>query len=592
MMDQNELSKLSILFEIGFLSDKIVKSIYSSKFKSFPLDEEVLKEALKLLKMVKKSKENFPPRVVEEGIIKNLIIHRLALFALSNFDEKTFTTEISTMIKVLESMIIKNNINEKDLNLIINFFSRIGRKTLEESNKYFKTFEYLKECVDARKAIEFEIEKILSQKRVLSRLQSEEFPTDAQEKAINLLLKTSSILYRALISMLEELEFINELPLESREQSSRMIETITERYSYLISFICKIIEFIEASSIRHFPPSTSYILENVIKKFQGDVHLIVSLKGENIFSYINLLATLKVILKNALDKEEMKNLDEDSPQHILLFLLPLLGKENILLNCLIANQIGNYIVEHNKIFPDIIKNEILSNFYKIPQPNNILKFRENELESVLNVEQALESIKFWIIIIASDLLAIHMFGPSYLFAFSKYIFHANTLRLRVPLKTRLKIMLEEIKKSNYIKNEEIRKEIEKLEEYAKYETSGIEKKLLDLIPKLKMKIENLTKGKKYSIQIFEEEVPFLVSSLLNFIPPNEILDFKNKISRPARIISILNAGWILKLTQIDNVYQLLNAKTREEKSQVDIKLNSLIQKSIELSEIHRKMKGD
>ncbi len=590
MMDQNELSALSILFQIGFLSDKIVKTIFSSTLRLIQIDEEVLKEALKFLEIVKSVKENFPPKIIEEDTSMNLVIYRLTLSAFSDFDEKTFMFEISTMIEKLERIIVKKNINEKDLDNIINFFSKISKNTLEESYKFFKEFKPSEENVNARKTIEFEIEKILSQNRVLSRLQSEEFPTDAQEKAIKLLLKTSSMLYRKLISLLEELGNADKLPFESREQLSQFIETNAERYNHLISFICKITEFIEASNIRRFPLGIFYTLENVIKTFQKDAHLIVSLSGENNFSYIDLLITLKAILKTALDKEEIKKFEEASPQCILLFNLPLLGKENILLQCLIANQIGNYIIERYRLFLKIMKKENFSNFLQLSPSSDFRNFKKQELEIVILVEQTLGKIKNWIVTIASDLLAIHTFGPSYLFAFFKYIFYTNAYKLSVPLKSRLKIMLEEIKQLNYTKNVEIRNEIEKLEEYAEHETSGKKKEILELIPKVKEKIEELAKDKSYTQQMFEEEVPFLISSISNLIPPNEILDFKNKTSRPARTISILNAGWLLKLTQINKIHQLLNAKTREEKSQVDIKLNGLIQKSIELCEIHRKMK--
>ncbi|MFB0560619.1 MAG: hypothetical protein ACETWM_05240 [Candidatus Lokiarchaeia archaeon] len=494
------------------------------------------------------------------------------------------------MIEKLERILVKKNVNEKDFNNIINFFSKISKKTLEESYKFFKEFKASEEYFNARKTIEFEIEKILSQNRVLSRLQSEEFPTDAQKKVIKLLLKTSSMLYIKLISLLEELENADKLPFESREQLSHLIETNAERFNHLISFICKITEFIEASNIRHFPLGIFYTIKNVIKAFQKDANLIVSFSGENIFSYTDLLITLKNILKNALDKEEIKKLEAAFPQCILLFNLPLLGKENILLQCLIANQIGNYMVEDYGLFLQIMKEENFSNFLQFSESPSFKNFRKKELERIIIVEQNLGKIKNWIVTVASDLFAIHTFGPSYLFAFFKYIFYTNANKLSVPIRSRLKIMLEEIKQLNYTKNVEIKNEIEKLEKFTKDETNSTRKETLDLILKVKDEIKKLTKGKRFTQKIFEEEVPFLISSISNFIPPNEILDFKNKTSRPARIISILNAGWLLKLTQISKIYQLLNAQTREEKSQVDIKLNGLIQKSIELCEIHRKMK--
>lgn len=587
-MVQNELSELSILFEVGFLSDKIVKSILSSASGLPLINEDVLKEALTFLEIVKNVKDNFPPKTLEEVTTTHLTIYRLALFVYSGLDEKSFMIEISNMIKKLEKLIVEKNTNE-DLTNIVNFFSKISQKTLEESDEFFKVFESYKEFANAKKLIEFEIEKNLSQNRLLSRLRSEEFPTDAQVKAINLLLKTSSMLYTKLFSILGELESADKLPHEKQEQLCQIIETTGERYNHITEIIRRITKFIEASNIRNFPLGIFYTLENVINTFQKNILLIVSVSGENSFSYIDLLVILKGLLKNALDKEEIKKLEEGCSQCILLFNLPVLEKENILLQCLVANPIGNYIIECNNLFQKIVKTEDFSKFLHFSKSNSFPNFKEKELENVRIVEQTLEKIKNWITFISSDLLAIHTFGPSYLFAFFKHIFYINNYKLNAPPKSRLKVMVEEIKQLNYTKNIQISKEIQKLEKYTEDETSYAKDEITNLIPKIIEEIKKLTKGKRYTLQIFEEEVPFLISSLLNLIPPNEILDFRNKTSRPARIISILNAGWLLILTQINKVYQMLSAKTPEEKSQVDIKLNRLIQKSIELSEIHRKM---
>jgi hypothetical protein len=587
MLDQNELYELSALFEVGFLCDRIVKSILNYSSGLLPINGEVLKEALTFLKTVKNVKDNFPPKTLDEATFKHLSIYRLALLACSGLDEKSFIIEISAMKEKLESL--EKNTGEEDLNNIITFFFKISKKTLEEINKLFKSSESCKEFVNAKKLIEFEIEKILSQSRLLCQLRSEAFPTVAQDKAISLLLKICSMLYAKLFSLLEELESADKLLPESKARLFQIIETTGERYDYITELLLKIIKLLEASNTRSLPLGIFYTLENVIDLFQKNVLLIVSISDENTFSYINLLVVLKDLLKNALDEEEIKKMEEAFPQCILLFTLPVFEKENVLLHCLIANPICNYIVEHYGIILKIMKTEF-SKLIQLPPSISFPNFTENEFEKVRLVEQKLEKIKKWINSISSDLLAIHTFGPSYIFAFFKHIYFTKPYKLNIPLKSRLKVMVEEIKHLNYTKDVQISKEIEKLEKYTEDEIDYTNTEILELIPKIKEEIRKLTTGKRYTLQTFEEEIPFLVSLISYLIPPNEILDFKNKTSRPAKIISILNASWLLILTQIDKVYQTLNAKTPEEKSQVDIKINRLIQKSIELSEIHRKMR--
>lgn len=587
MLDQNELYDLSVLFEVGFLCDRVVRSILNSSFGLMPLGREIIEDALTFLKIVRSFRENFPPKTFDEAKPIYLAIYRLALLAYSGLNEKSFTIEISAMIEKLESL-EKNT--SQDLIGIANFFNKISKKTLEESSKFFKKFEPPNEFINAEKIIEFVIEKILSQNRLLTRLRSEEFPTDAQEKAILLLLKIGSILYTKLFSLLEELKSAHKLPFENREQLSKVIEITAKRYDYITELILVIIKLIESSCIRNYPLGIFFTLENVLNLFQKNVLLIVTVSNENSFSYINLLDVLKDLLKNALEKAEVKKLEEECPQCILLFNHPVFDKDNVLLHCLIANPLGNYLIDCHGLLEKIMKKEVFSKLL-LNLPNNF-NSKEDELERVSLVEQTLKKIKNWIISISSDLLAIHTFGPSYLFAFFKHIFYTGTYKFTAPLKNRLKVMLEEIKNLEYTKNIQISKEIEKFEKHIEDEAgcTNSELTITFIIPKIKEEIRKLTIGKQYTLQIFEEEVPFLISLILNFIPPNEILDFRNKTSRPANIISILNAGWLLTTTQIDKVYQMLNAKTLEEKSQVNIKLNRLIQKAIELSEIHRKMR--
>ena len=582
MIDCSKLSELSVLFEIGFLSDKIVNTLFKFS-QGVRTNGEVLGEALTFLETVKRVKGGFPPKRIVANTLTSLEIYRFALLACSGRSEKGFINEISSLMGILKSTLDKENISKNNLNNVLVFFSKIAEETLKETGKFFGETASFKKYPDVRKTLEFEIEKILSQNRVLGRLRLEEFPSDAQEKAITLLLKTFSLLYNKLAFLLSKL---NQLPHENREKLSQTIGITTRRYNYLISFIGSLTEFIEASNISHFPLGIYYTLESIIKNFQKGTPIILSLLGERKFMYLDLITVLKTVLKNVLNKREIEKLDEGYPSCILIFNIPVLEKENILLHCLVANQIGNYLVERNESFFQILESENLPKLLRLP-PKKPSNFKEQELERIGIVEQALNKIKKWVITIASDLFAIHIFGPAYLFAFSKYLPAAR--ESDVPLETRLKITAEELKELNYTKNDELKDKIEKVELYAERSLSSLEREIFNLIPKIREKVRALTIGHRYTLQIFEEEVPLLVSSLLNLIPPNEILDFENKTSRPAKLVSILNAGWLFKLTKIDNVYRMLNAKTLEEKSQVDIKINRLIQKSIELSEIHRKM---
>ncbi|MEM3526554.1 MAG: hypothetical protein QXV37_03985, partial [Candidatus Jordarchaeaceae archaeon] len=372
MLDQNALRELPILFEVGFLCDRIVRTLLNSSSGLISRDEEVLKEASNFLKTVKSIKDSFPPKTFGENIFKNLTIYRLALVACSGLDEKSFISEISIM---LENLSLKSSDGE-NLTRIVNFFSKISKKTLEESRHFFKKSGYCKELINAKKLIDFEIEKILSQNRFLTRLRSEEFPTDAQDTAITLLLKVCSLLYEKLFSLSEELKNANKLPPNNREQLYQMVETAGERYDQITEVLFKLAKLIEASNVRNFPPGTFYILENVMNLFQKNASLVLSVSDEDSFSYINLPIFLRDLLRNALGKEEIKKLEENLSNYILVFNFPIFERENVLSHCLIANPIGNYITEYYTLPQKIMMNEDLSTLFHFSQQTSFSCFTE------------------------------------------------------------------------------------------------------------------------------------------------------------------------------------------------------------------------
>ncbi|MEM3563899.1 MAG: hypothetical protein QXR19_11765, partial [Candidatus Jordarchaeaceae archaeon] len=169
MMSQDELSELLILFETGFLSDKIVKALFYYKVGLQKIDEEILREALIFLRAVEKAKDNFPPIIIEKDTYFNLIIYRLALSTYSELEEKNLITEIAEMREELEAIISRKSINEK-LESVVKFFNKISEKTLEEGDNFFKSLECHKHYINDKRAIELAIERILSQEHLLERL--------------------------------------------------------------------------------------------------------------------------------------------------------------------------------------------------------------------------------------------------------------------------------------------------------------------------------------------------------------------------------------------------------------------------------------
>lgn len=92
-----------------------------------------------------------------------------------------------------------------------------------------------------------------------------------------------------------------------------------------------------------------------------------------------------------------------------------------------------------------------------------------------------------------------------------------------------------------------------------------------------------------------KEIIELMSLMKNYVTPNEIItDRKKPLSRPANIISILNASWLFYLFNINIHYKLLleddEKEDPESRAKVLQRLNNLTLKGIELSKIHERIK--
>jgi dCTP deaminase len=98
-----------------------------------------------------------------------------------------------------------------------------------------------------------------------------------------------------------------------------------------------------------------------------------------------------------------------------------------------------------------------------------------------------------------------------------------------------------------------------------------------------------TKGFAYEPQRLFNEVPELVKLMENLTPPIELFDMVERDSRPANIVSIMNAGWIVYQTKLADVCKDFSAETEDEQAQIFDILNSLLLKAMEVNEICEKL---
>lgn len=332
------------------------------------------------------------------------------------------------------------------------------------------------------------------------------------------------------------------------------------------------------------------------------------------------------------------------------FLIPYFNKEDIFNNTSLAHEIGHYVVEKYGLWseiredPDIIKfiNEIIDrdikNHYSVEELKDSMKKFKYRAKCQEDWKEKLK----WINEILSDIIALKLFGLSYFFAYIEILFLSNPKSLgdkdHPPAWIRLHYMLNEIEKNiegsitdlvykdksdngNIIDDighklkqiiNFIKKNFSKKEKSNDSDKDLIELVYSDYIHKLlNSKIDKLIEEGKievYSYKLHNNEIIYLMNLLDEYITPNElIIDDKGHlsmfedrdinldnwslrdISKPADIITILNAGWFYYLCRIGNHYKLFDIKETEyeEKSNTLQRLNNLVLKAIELSNIHK-----
>ena len=322
-----------------------------------------------------------------------------------------------------------------------------------------------------------------------------------------------------------------------------------------------------------------------------------------------------------------------------MFLIPYFNHEDILSNIALGHEVGHYIEEKYKIWIKI--NRALENrdIFDINKISHIIKEkleetpkRSHETEKIRSIRIRIDMYDKWVKQITrwgkeilSDLIGLKIFGLAYFFALFEILYIKDPESLgddnHPPTWIRLRYLIRQIKndieghidkiilklddnsrdinnigleikeriryiEENFSEKKEEMKDKLKEEALKIIESNSVEKiinTMIHIIVKAEI-IEEYSYGNYSNI----EEINELIDSLKEYIAPNEIVNVKTKISKPANIISIINASWFFFICKLNIHYELFDIKEAEYESKAKIhqKLNDLILKSIELSKIH------
>jgi hypothetical protein len=215
----------------------------------------------------------------------------------------------------------------------------------------------------------------------------------------------------------------------------------------------------------------------------------------------------------------------------------------------------------------------------------------------------------WIEELVSDMIAIHLVGPAYFYAFTELISPERLsvgVRDHPPSEWRIKLLGDELEYCGYTKvDAQLAQYVKKWSDYGSdtsnisSRTQPIERALENIardavqkvVLNIKENVRQAVKNNEYSLELYVKELPPILSMLKNAVPPIEIMDNKSSSSSSLDMVSILNGGWKTKLYGMEALYPLLGAESETEKFEAKHKLNHWILHALEIREIKRLSDG-
>jgi hypothetical protein len=323
------------------------------------------------------------------------------------------------------------------------------------------------------------------------------------------------------------------------------------------------------------------------------------------------------VLPDTVDK-----LFSDVPTRYAVFGFPLIQKQNIIANTILAHEIGHFVDElaglSDKVLSKVtLDKKKIDRIIRELEKRRIGERKEVSLTyffspNTLRVQitkLAVTQISQWIQELVSDAVAFHLFGPVFLHSLSAFLLSMVQIddpeSDHPPPRMRINLLIEEFKERKYIEvlsstpatnknlaDEFVNRSLE-LESLMKAITPPplnefqelVRDSVQNVISELKMEVNNYMTPFEYKPEQFKDEV-FQLSERLDFVVPPAEID----VGKPARPVSILNAGLLYKMLSVKKMFDVFDAKSTKEEIAAKDKLYALILKALELSDIETQMK--
>ena len=450
--------------------------------------------------------------------------------------------------------------------------------------------------IDSR---DFVVDKAFKFKQRIEELKSKEYYSDEPKKLISLFDKVVTHIS------------------ESINEANKDDKILVKRVNLLLSFYHLCLDEIEHIEANNVPVEMLPLFDKILADFKLETTLVFRPSPLYNYSYYPITKTFDEINKSQGYAELTKGED------IAVISFPSSEKNSALLHCSFAHELGHHLNEYFSIADEIepkvlelIDKELIKRYAekylkKLSKTRTRIGKTEVTLDKFIlkehvvsqNTEEFAKIIRKWLDEIISDIIALHLFGPAFLFAIAEFSIVRQDFKKyseeHPPIFIRLKNLMscfDELRLSQDLKDYE--HVMQRLQFYREISTGTFESEDLTMSNITNMILErgiiNLFEPAKTIINSRLKplkkicdfaDIKHAVRAFRNLIPGNEVLN-KDLTSRTIGAVSILNAAWIVRINFIDELYNML-AKT--ERARVRSILNELTLKSLDLQSFHDKM---
>jgi hypothetical protein len=383
------------------------------------------------------------------------------------------------------------------------------------------------------------------------------------------------------------------------------LELRSHRVTQFLPALLRTLRFVSGSEIDVSPGPLVQPLRRYVRSILPGADIIVSSKAELNYSIQEIAGQLRNLFAGSVLEQCCTKL----PQFLFAVNIPSTEFQNILVHAILSHELGHGLYDRRQIQDAILPQIRLDEARVKIGLDHILQSAASAVPAIPELiarenasGEISERITSWVEEIVCDVIGIHLFGPAFYFAYVYFLISFSRLdhasRSHPPIRLRLKHM-SDLMERLYPHLEPvdlwptITKSIKEWKEICGAPVS--QKAFFDQIA-----VETLTDpnnfemilrevGSKmvglpvYTAKSLERDLQNIQPLILSLIPPGEVGAFGSTTG--IDIASILNIGWIVYLSKLDDFRAKLPSGKDLSETDVVIQLQALILKSLEIAEI-------